>query len=244
MIKRTLKLMVLFLMAFFFASCAKYPSAPLNMAKLSFFDRMVSSVIIMPGCTGFVLKNDGKNSVILTAAHCVDQYKIEAPDGSVLELPVMIGTTISGKLTLCPGTVKVSDEERDLAVVVVEKCTLPTGVTALSKKDPRLGDTVYAVGHPIGEKYVLTKGIVSRAEAIVDDQTYTMISSPIIFGNSGGPCFNRNGEVIGVVVQVAAARAIPAAPGQPPYYYAVPHLGYAVPLKDIKIFLKKTDFLN
>lgn len=233
---------LVFMVCLFLAGgCATYPIAPLDMARMSPHERMVNSVVVLPGCTGIVLRNMNKNAVILTAAHCVRRFQAKLPNGSDVTLPIPIGAEY-GKEAVCIGKIGAVSRERDLALITVEKCALPTAVALLAQKPPKVGETVYAVGHPLAHSYVLTKGIVSRPEIMFDNTVYLLISAPVIFGNSGGPCFNTRGEVIGVVTDVSASH-VRMEDGKPfPLWYAVPHLGMAAPLKDIKQFLRVGGF--
>lgn len=91
------------------------------------------------------------------------------------------------------------DEFKDLAVVEVDPGDQFLQVARLgSVSGVRQGDPVVAIGNPLGEENTVTDGIVSATR---DDEGYTVIqhTAPISPGNSGGPLFNRDGEVIGVV---------------------------------------------
>lgn len=224
-----------------FGGCATFPASPLNMAKLTVFERMVNSVVILPGCTGIVLENNGKDSVILTAAHCVRRFKVALPDGKEVLFPIPVGTGLA-KDALCLGKIGSVATARDLAIITVEKCELPTTVAPLAKSPPKFGDVAYAVGHPLSSNYVLTKGIVSRPITMYDDSKYLLVSAPIVFGNSGGPCFNRSGELIGVVTEVGAVKVRMEDGKSFPLWAPVSHLGLAVPLDEVKQFLKVAGF--
>ena len=73
----------------------------------------------------------------------------------------------------------------------------------------RVGESVYAVGNPLGElQYTMTEGIVSALDREIrsydqSTQTYKsvdmfQVSAAINSGNSGGPIYNTRGEVIGI----------------------------------------------
>jgi S1-C subfamily serine protease len=241
-IRKVLVIAILAL-ALAFGGCVKYPAVPINMAKLTVFERMVNSVVVLPGCTGIVLKNEGKSAVILTAAHCVRRFQTKLPDGKEIYLPVPVGTELN-KEAACVGFVGNVSLSRDLAIITIEKCQLPTAVAVLAQAPPKLGEVVYAVGHPAAANYVLTKGIVSRPTIMLDATKYMLLSAPVIFGNSGGPCLNKHGEVVGVVTDVGAIR-VRTEDGRPfPLYVGVTHLGLAVPLDEVKQFLKVSGFAS
>jgi hypothetical protein len=247
--------MALFLMTLLLllVGCATFPTAPLNMSKLTVYERMVNSVVVLPGCTGLVLKNDKGDVVVLTAAHCVRHHRIE-PKAVPATIPAVVpqetyrpilitAELVKGKeMPSCFGIVGSVSNSRDLAIIRATKCKLPTAVAVLAQRQPRWGDTIYAVGHPLSSSYVLTKGIVSRPLTMYGDDNYLLLSAPVVFGNSGGPCFNAKGEVIGLVTGVGAVRIKMVDGRSVPLWAPVTHLGLAVPLDDIRQFLKVGGF--
>lgn len=62
----------------------------------------------------------------------------------------------------------------------------------------RVGDTVYAIGAPIGLDRTVSSGIVSVTNRTFEGRCHFQITTPINPGNSGGPLFNLRGEVVGV----------------------------------------------
>ncbi len=110
-------------------------------------------------------------------------------------------TVILQDNTNLPATVVGSDKKTDLAVLKIEsKKALPALIFGDSDK-ARVGDWILAIGNPFGLGGTVTAGILSaRARDInsgpYDD--YLQTDAPINRGNSGGPMFNMNGEVIGV----------------------------------------------
>jgi len=94
-----------------------------------------------------------------------------------------------------------TDEQTDLAVLKVKKSGTYPFVEFATKAKPRVGDWVVAVGNPFGLGGTATAGIVSADGRELLGGNYNdfiQIDAPINRGNSGGPTFNLNGEVIGV----------------------------------------------
>jgi hypothetical protein len=60
--------------------------------------------------------------------------------------------------------------------------------------EPKEGQTIYVIGHPEGLKYTLSTGIISRL-----DSSTLQISAPVSPGNSGGPVYDQQGNLLGVV---------------------------------------------
>lgn len=93
------------------------------------------------------------------------------------------------------------DKKTDLAVLKVESKKPLTAVTFGDSDKTRVGDWILAIGNPFGLGGTVTTGIISaRARDInsgpYDD--YLQTDAPINRGNSGGPMFNMEGEVIGI----------------------------------------------
>lgn len=144
--------------------------------------------------TGFIYKKDDMKAYIITNHHVIDK-----------------GTKFIITLTNekeVEATVLGSDSYSDIAVLSID----PKEVTTIAKlgesSKSEIGDTVFAVGSPLGKEYMgtVTKGILSGKERTV---TVESASSTIMLevlqtdaainpGNSGGPLVNINGEVIGV----------------------------------------------
>ena len=87
-----------------------------------------------------------------------------------------------------------------------------------------VGDTVYAVGNPLGElNYSMTSGMVSATDRLITTEEGTMtmfqFDAAVNEGNSGGPVYNTNGQVVGVVT---AKSSEDGAEG----------LGFAIPIDD------------
>jgi serine protease Do len=90
------------------------------------------------------------------------------------------------------------------------------------------GDSVFAVGNPLGLERSVTQGIVSSRNRNLDGQLYLQTDTAINPGNSGGPLFNQRGEVIGVTS--LGARADMA-----------DNLGFAIPIGYVKDFLRNRE---
>ncbi|MCA9292138.1 MAG: trypsin-like peptidase domain-containing protein [Phycisphaerales bacterium] len=88
----------------------------------------------------------------------------------------------------------------DLALIKIEH---PHGkpfeyAPLATDKPVEVGQTVFAIGNPLGLERTLSQGVVSTTTRSFDGLTYVQIDAAINPGNSGGPLFNTNGEVIGI----------------------------------------------
>jgi serine protease Do len=133
--------------------------------------------------SGFFISPDG---YAVTNNHVVDHaqsVQVTTDDGTIYTAKV-IGT----------------DKKTDLALIKVDG-KKDFSYVKFADTQPRVGDWVVAVGNPFGLGGTVTAGIVSARGRDIgagpyDD--YIQIDAPINKGNSGGPAFDTNGNVIGV----------------------------------------------
>ena len=132
--------------------------------------------------SGFFISSDGyavtNNHVVQNA----ESVKVTTDDGKTYSAKV-IGT----------------DRRTDLALIKVDGKDFP--YVKFADKAPRVGDWVIAVGNPFGLGGTVTAGIVSARGRDIGDGPYDdfiQIDAPVNKGNSGGPTFDVDGNVIGV----------------------------------------------
>lgn len=106
-------------------------------------------------------------------------------------------------------TVAGSDQVSDVAVLILEDALLVEPPTLADSAAVSIGEPVVVIGHPFNSAQTLTSGIVSQinrsAEIQYDSQVRSVpnliqFDAPVNFGNSGGPLFNSEGDIIGMVV--------------------------------------------
>ncbi len=96
------------------------------------------------------------------------------------------------------------DERTDVALLKIDKDDTPAAKIGDSDKT-EVGNWVLAIGSPFGFDYTATKGIVSAVSRSLPDGTYVpfiQTDAAVNPGNSGGPLFNLDGEVIGINSQI------------------------------------------
>ncbi|MBO4520492.1 MAG: Do family serine endopeptidase [Alphaproteobacteria bacterium] len=133
--------------------------------------------------SGFVYDKDGH---VITSAHVVE---------NMTEVMVTMndGTAMTGK-------VLGRDPKTDLALLKIDAKEL-TPVVIGSSDAAKIGDPVLAVGNPFGLGNTVTSGIISARSRDIQVGPYDdfiQTDAAINRGNSGGPLFNANGEMIGV----------------------------------------------
>lgn len=132
--------------------------------------------------TGFYIK---EYDLIVTNYHVVSQF---------LRV-VLAGKSIKKQVA----EVVFTDPKLDLAFINPPKDS--SGLSDLKTGDYHAmkdGDSVIAIGHPLGLNYTATKGVISRVDRVKDGIKYIQIDAAINPGNSGGPLVNMRGEIIGV----------------------------------------------
>ncbi|MGH8781040.1 DegQ family serine endoprotease [Paraburkholderia sp.] len=133
--------------------------------------------------SGFIVSSDG---YILTNAHVVDGANV-------------VTVKLTDKREYRAKVVG-ADKQSDVAVLKIDATNLPI----VKIGDPRLskvGQWVVAIGSPYGFDNTVTSGIISAKSRSLPNENYTpfiQTDVPVNPGNSGGPLFNLQGEVIGI----------------------------------------------
>ena len=174
--------------------------------------------------TGFIYKKDETNGYIITNHHVIEggnNYKITLTSGQEVEAK-LLG----------------SDEYADIAVLSINKDAVTQIATLGQSSETEIGDTVFAIGSPLGKEYMgtVTKGILSGKERTitVSSQTSSTIvevlqtDAAINPGNSGGPLVNINGEVIGVTSMKLVQNEVEG-------------MGFAIPIEIVNSLLSRLE---
>ena len=144
-------------------------------------DRKVSSL-----GSGFVV--DAKEGLIVTNHHVIegaDEIVVNFHDGSKLKVDKVIGR----------------DTKTDLALLKVTPRKPLTQVRFGASEAMKVGDWVMAIGNPFGLGGSVSVGIISAKQRDINSgpyDDYLQTDAAINKGNSGGPLFNMDGDVIGV----------------------------------------------
>ena len=124
------------------------------------------------------------------------------------------------------------DESNDIAVLKIDAERL-TPVTMGDSNTLRVGDTVFAIGNPLGElTFSLTRGIVSALSRNIQVDSGTSMNliqtdCAINSGNSGGALFNTRGEVIGITNAKYSASGYSGEA-------EIDNIGFAIPINSVK----------
>ena len=169
--------------------------------------------------SGFIITQDG---YIVTNHHVVS-------GASSVTVTLYDGTEY-------PATVVGSDSDYDVAVLKINATGLQP-VTLGNSSSVNVGDSVLAIGNPLGElTFSMSQGIVSCCDRAinVDGTPFNMIQvdASINPGNSGGPLMNLYGEVVGIVSAKYSSYSDTTVEG----------LGFAIPIGDVQAII--TDIME
>ncbi|MCE9534448.1 MAG: S1C family serine protease, partial [Planctomycetes bacterium] len=156
--------------------------------------------------TGFIIDANG---LIATNFHVIGEGRalvVETADGKKHDVV----------------SVQATDRVRDLAIIKIDGKNLPALPLGDSDKLTD-GQSVVALGNPQGLKHSVVAGVVSGRREI-DGQSMIQLAIPLEPGNSGGPLFDRQGRVMGVVTLKSLVTE---------------NLGYAMPISLLKPLLAK-----
>jgi serine protease Do len=177
-----------------------------QMAKAAATDRTTTAI-----GSGFII---GPSGFVATNKHVVENS---------VAVYVANSDGVRYKATVVGATAKA-----DIALLKIDAGQQPLPTVPFGDSDKmRVGDTVIAIGSPFGFDNSVTTGVVSAVnrdimESPFDD--YIQTDAPINHGNSGGPLFNAQGEVVGM-------NSVLFAPGDQTGSVG---LGFAIPSNDLK----------
>ena len=164
------------------------PGSPLERFFRQFgFENMPGGMQQMP----HIVAGEGSGFFISADGYAVTNNHVVA-DAKSVQVITDDGRTL-------PAKVVGADPKTDLALIKVDGSNFP--FVRFSDREPRIGDWVIAVGNPFGLGGTVTAGIISARGRDIGAGPYDdflQIDAPINKGNSGGPTFDANGNVIGV----------------------------------------------
>ena len=189
--------------------CRQTVGISLEVTSANIFGLTSSSAV---AGTGFIITSDG---YIMTNYHVIEpayenNYKI---------------TVLFKDGTSYDASVTGFEEDSDVAVLKIDANDL-SPVSIGNSDNIAVGDSVFAIGHPLGElDFSMTSGRVSALDrSITADRNSAPINmfqfdAAINSGNSGGPVFNESGEVIGIATAKVGSSGVEG-------------LGFAIPIND------------
>jgi S1-C subfamily serine protease len=161
-------------------------------------------VKMFPATDDVTFKKD--NSKASGSGFFITTSGIIATNAHVIEGASNIEVTVSNEAGNFTYKTKIllSDNKNDVALLQIDDekfkglSSIPYGIVENSD----VGSKVFTIGYPLndvmGSNYKVTDGIISSKSGIADDVRYYQISVPLQPGNSGGPLFNKDGNIIGI----------------------------------------------
>ena len=171
-----------------------------------------NSVVIIEGHTKLGLPSTG-TGIVLSSTKVLTNAHVVGPSSTLIVTNFYGTSYVVRKAYVCP--------DLDVALLITDHMTgvLPANI---SNESPHIGQEVYALGHPFALSYTLTRGIISSTKRIINKLPLIQLDAAVNRGNSGGPLFNTNFEVLGINTVIASRNIIPSAVGFQGLAFAIP----------------------
>lgn len=174
----------------------------------------------------------GSGFIINEAGYIVTNDHVIAGEHKISVTIFKQGERELSKVTYDNVRIVATSSDLDLALLKIETepDAEPFKVVPLAAVDQGVseGQTVFAIGSPLGLDRTVSQGIISVANRVINGRLYMQTTTQINPGNSGGPLFNLKGEVVGVNnMKIAAVGA--------------EGLGFSISSRVLKSFLDNRD---
>jgi S1-C subfamily serine protease len=177
---------------------------------------------------------------ILTAYHVVRNILADSPRAVREGIAVTVYTEQDGRVEVRADLVA-HEHEIDAALLRVRDDRVFDSVAHVLPRHEfprvRVWDEIYAIGCPLGNDPIPTKGAISSMHNMLSGTNYWMINAPTYYGNSGGGVFLADSrELIGVFSKIYThGRGTPV---------VIPHMGLCTPIESIYRWLEKEELLQ
>jgi serine protease Do len=163
---------------------------------LEWVDELGEAVALVQTPTGL-----GSGFVIHAGGYVVTNDHVIAGEHRISVTIFRDGANDMSKVTYDNVRIVATSSELDLALLKIEPETdevFRSVTLAAVDGGVREGQTVFAIGSPLGLDRTVSEGIISVAKRVIGGRLYLQTTTQINPGNSGGPLFNLSGEVVGV----------------------------------------------
>lgn len=149
------------------------------------------------------IKSTGSGSIISSQGHVLTNHHV-IKGGKKITIEITNGGNVGNYAAKVIGT----DEQNDLALLLIDdpnfKEVQPIPFTFMTTGNLDVGTSVFTLGYPLalsgmGKEVKFTDGRISSKSGYKQNINSYQTSIPVQPGNSGGPVFNNNGEIIGIV---------------------------------------------
>ncbi|WP_062202603.1 S1C family serine protease [Demequina salsinemoris] len=160
------------------------------------YETVAPSVVVLETSTatgaGVVVNEDGSILTALSLVEDADEITLTFYDGTTASASIADADTESGTATLTP----------DALPSVLVPATIGGSAS--------IGDSVIAIGNPLGLEWSVSSGVVSGLDRDVDIADLTasgliQFDAAVNPGSAGGPLVNEDGQVVGIVVALLTA---------------------------------------
>ena len=149
---------------------------------------------VQPGIVQVHTEGRGAGTGVIwdASGHIITNHHVVAKDNAQVRVLLADGRMLDAKVLK-------SNPQLDLALLKVTADNLKPLIGADSSK-LRIGEWLFAIGHPWGQRWVVTAGIMSGIIVPANNPALKYIKSDVRLapGNSGGPLLNADGEVVGI----------------------------------------------
>ena len=208
-------------------------------------------LVDLPGSTGSgtVVHSGEGGTLILTNHHVVGEALATVAGTQPIKVKFWIvdeaGNTVSAETQAAE--IVAASKAKDLALLRLKQQSFRARAVALmAPPDAHLlaGEDVYLAGAGLGHRVFLTHGLLGVVEDEAYERPALLSSAPMVPGNSGGSLWHQREdghfEMIGVP-QAIDALPIPS-PFARPLAERVPTMGYAIPMRVVRLFLDQNGY--
>ena len=208
-----------------------FNSAPKKNEGVSVFEDNVSGVLEITWNPTPGILTSGSGLLINAAGYAITNAHVVARDDGTPTSSVNV--KVAGE-TVKAHVIRLGDDKAglgngvDLALIKLDRVPIRAKVLSFADfADVRIGEQVFVIGNSLGDGTCITSGIVSDKERKINGHTVLMTDCAINGGNSGGPIFNSEGEVIGVICSSRIKADGSATEG----------MNYAIPVNIVEAFI-------
>jgi S1-C subfamily serine protease len=186
------------------AGCVSVARAP---DRTELIRGMLASTVQLRGERDGIIRRAASGVVIATAPGSQRAWIVTARHFIDPSPPQNIYVRLPGRMSVVPAVVAFVSPDRDLAIVEAELFDV---APARLKMDAIIGDEIFVVAFPWGQRFTVVRGIVSQVGSITGVVgSARMVSASVSYGSSGGGVFDaQTGELLGIVEGYRTANVV------------------------------------
>ena len=148
-----------------------------------------------------VLQNDDRVKSVGTGFFLLSDEKYAVTAYHVVEDAEQIEIIMNDQHIISDVDILTYDKTKDVAILKlpVEERGEKDGGLEIRKSPVTFGEEVFAIGFPLKETPIITRGIVNNPSALINGRNRILTSAEIASGMSGGPVLDTNGQIVGLI---------------------------------------------